>query len=88
MPSFAIVDTAGQQDNKRAREFCATIAAGEIVVFDEACVHLDHLSDLDLRDVWWVTRAKDNMKFRVLKNHTKGHENIIKDQLIVLQGKH
>ena len=28
------------------------------------------------------------MKFRVLKNHTKGHENIIKDQLIALQGKH
>ena len=24
-----------------------------------------------------VTRAKDNMKFRVVKNHTKGHENII-----------
>ena len=28
------------------------------------------------------------MKFRVVKNHTKGHENIIKDQVIALQGKH
>ena len=88
LPSFAIVDTAGQHDNKRAREVCATIAAGEIVVFDKAYVDFDHLSDLNLRDVSWVTRAKDNMKFRVLKNHTKGHENIIKDQLIALQGKH
>ena len=36
LPSFAIVDTAGQHDNKRAREACATIQSGEIVVFDKA----------------------------------------------------
>lgn len=88
LPSFAIVDTAAQHDNKRAREVCATIAAGEIVVFDKAYVDFEHLSDLNLRGVWWVTRAKDNMKFRVVKNHTKGYDNILKDQLIALQGKH
>ncbi len=33
LSSFAIVDTAGQHDNKRAREVCANIASGEIVVF-------------------------------------------------------
>ena len=32
--------------------------------------------------------AKDNMAFRVVKNHTKGHENIIKDQIIALKGRH
>lgn len=88
LPSFAIVDTAGQHDNKRAREVCATIQAGEIVVFDKAYVDFDHLLDLDQRGVWWVTRAKDNMKFRAVKNHPKGHENIIKDQIIALQGRH
>jgi hypothetical protein len=88
LPSFAIVDTAGQHDNKRAREVCATILSGEIVVFDKAYVDFDHLFDLDARGVWWVTRAKDNMKFRVVKHHTKGHENIIKDQIIALQGRH
>ena len=88
LPSFAIVDTAVQHDNKRAREVCATILPDEIVVFDKAYVDFDHLLDLNHRDVWWVTRAKDNMKFRVVKNHTKGHENIIKDQFIALQGKH
>lgn len=88
LPSFAIVDTAGQHDNKRAREVCATILSGEIVVFDKAYVDFDHLSDLDARGVWWVTRAKDNMQFRVVKNHSTGHENIIKDQIIALQGKH
>jgi hypothetical protein len=88
LPSFAIVDTAGEHDNKRAREVCAGILAGEIVVFDKAYVDFPHLAELDERGVSWVTRAKDNMKFRAVKNLTKGHENIIKDQLIRLQGKH
>jgi hypothetical protein len=82
------VDTAGHHDNKRAREVCATILSGEIVVFDKAYVDFDHLLDLDQRGVWWVTRAKDNMKFRVVRNNTKGHADIIKDQTIALQGKH
>jgi hypothetical protein len=88
LPSFAIVDTAGEHDNKRAREVCATILSGEIVIFDKAYVDFEHLFDLDVRDVWWVTRAKDNMKYRAVKNLTKGHENILKDQIIALQGKH
>jgi hypothetical protein len=88
LPSFAIVDTAGEHDNKRAREVCATILSGEIVIFDKAYVDFEHLFDLDVRGVWWVTRAKDNMKYRAVKNLTKGHENIVKDQIIALQGKH
>lgn len=70
LPSFAIVDTAGQHDNKRAREVCATILSGEIVIFDKAYVDFEHLFDLNHRGIWWVTRGKDNMKFRVVKNHT------------------
>lgn len=76
-----------QHDNKRAREDCANIAAGEIVVFDKAYVDFHHLLDVDHRCVWWATRAKDNMLFRVVKKHTKGHENIIKDQIIALKGR-
>jgi hypothetical protein len=88
LPSFAIVDTAGEHDNKRAREVCAGVLSGEIVIFDKAYVDFPHLAELDGRGVSWVTRAKDNMKYRALKNLTKGHDNIIKDQRIVLQGKH
>jgi hypothetical protein len=88
LPSFAIVDTAGQHENQRAREVCADIAVGEIVVFDKAYVDFDHLFDLDLRGVWWVTRAKDNMKYRAVKNHPTNDENILKDQTIALQGRH
>jgi hypothetical protein len=88
LPSFAIVDTAGEHDNKRAREVCAGILAGEIVVFDKAYVDFPHLAGLEERGVSWVTRAKDNMKYRALKNLPGEHDHIIKDQRIALQGKH
>jgi IS5 family transposase len=86
LPSFAVVDSAKDNDSKRAREVCAGIADGEIVVFDKAYVDFAHLSDLDARGVQWVTRAKDNMKSRVVKTVTKGKQNIIKDQIIALTG--
>jgi hypothetical protein len=88
LPSFAIVDTAGQHDNKRAREVCAGISPGEIVVFDKAYVDFAHLAELDSRGVQWVTRAKDKMKYHAAKNLTTGHENVIKDQIVALKGKH
>jgi len=88
LPSFAIVDTAGQHDNSRAREVCAGLSAGEIVVFDKAYVDFLHLCELTARGVQWVTRAKDNMRYRVRRNLTKDMPNIIKDQLVVLTGKH
>ena len=88
LPSFAIVDTAAHHDNKRAREVCATIQSGEIVVFDKAYVDFDHLSDLNARGVWWVTRAKDNFKYHVVKNLTTGHGGIVKDQIVSLKGRH
>jgi IS4 transposase len=88
LPSFAIVATAGQHDNRRARELCAGLLAGEIVLFDKAYVDFIHLCELAARGVQWVTRAKDNMRFRVRRNLTKGKPGIIKDQLVVLTGKH
>jgi hypothetical protein len=88
LPSFAVVDTAAHHDNKRAREVCAGVSAGEIVVFDKAYVDFLHLLNLAMRGVWWVTRAKDNMKWRAIKNLTRGHPDILKDQIVALQGKH
>lgn len=85
LPAFAIVDTAGHNDGRRARELCAHLAAGAIVVFDKAYVQFAHLFDLGERGVFWVVRAKDNMQYRVKKRRLKrpaGH--ILRDDLIVL----
>ena len=86
LPSFAIVDTAKENDDKRAREVCADIKEGEIVLFDKAYVDFDHLCDLDERGVAWVTRAKDNMAYHVIKRRlTKPQGKILRDDEVTLR---
>ena len=85
LPSFVIVDTAGEHDNKRARELCAGVKRGEIVLFDKGYVDFSHLLDLDERGVSWVTRAKDNMAYDLVqKMPASGDEKILQDEIIVL----
>ncbi len=85
LPQFAIVDTAGEHDNRRARELCAGVRAGEIVIFDKAYVDFAHLADLALRLVSWVTRAKDNLEYRVVRKFQRGRVgNILADDVIEL----
>jgi hypothetical protein len=85
LPRFAIVDTARHADPKRAREVCAGIQAGEIVIFDRAYIDFSHLADLSIREIFWVTRAKDNMKFKVVRRYQKGAVGkILRDDLIQL----
>jgi hypothetical protein len=85
LPAFALVDTAAHNDNKRAREVCAGLEAGEIAVFDKAYVDFAHLFDLAERGVFWVTRAKDNLQYRVKKRLEKKPEGkILRDDLVVL----
>jgi hypothetical protein len=84
LPKFAIVDTARDNDNKRAREVCAGIKAGEIVIFDKAYVDFEHLWDLAAAGINWVTRAKQNMQFRVIKRRKKPADpRILRDEIIV-----
>ncbi len=85
LPRFALVGTAGDHDNARAREVCAGIRAGEIVIFDRAYVDFAHLFGLLLRDVSWVTRTKDNLKLRVVQrrlHRTDGR--ILRDDEVIL----
>ena len=87
LPGCAIVDTAKQHDNTRARELCAGLAEGEIAIFDKAYVDYGHLWDMDQRGVFWVTRAKDNMACRVKKRLPRSSDRrILKDELVILKG--
>jgi hypothetical protein len=86
LPRFALVDTARHNDAKRAREVCAGIQAGEIVIFDKAYVDFEPLADLSLREVFWVTRAKENLSFRVVRCLQHGAAGkILRDDLIQRQ---
>jgi len=85
LPNFVIIDTAGEHDNKRARELCAGVRSGEIVLFDKGYLDFGHLLDLDERGVSWVTRAKDNMAYELVKKMPKSKDDkILQDEVIKL----
>jgi hypothetical protein len=86
LPQCAIIDTAKEHDNPRARELCAGVRDGEIVIFDKAYLDFDHLRDLHRRGVYWVTRAKDNMSYEVVKAlPVEGQPKILADEIISLK---
>jgi hypothetical protein len=85
LPNFVIIDTAGEHDNLRARELCAGVKSGEIVLFDKGYVDFGHLRDLDERGVFWVTRAKENMACEVVKKMPAStDQKILRDEIILL----
>jgi hypothetical protein len=83
LPSVAIVDTARDSDAKRARELTAGLKSGEIGIFDKAYVDFAHLADLDRRGVIWVSRAKENMAYKVkAKLPVDAGSKVVRDELV------
>ena len=83
LPRCAIVDTGAVADNRRARELCAAVKPGEIVIFDKAYLDFSHLADLSMREVFWVTRARDDLRCRVVGRLPHGRKgNILRDDAI------
>jgi len=86
LPECVIVDMAAEHDNERARELCAHLRPGEIVVFDKAYVDFLHLLRLDQWGIFWVTRAKENMAYTVVEKRPLAEESkILRDEVIVLK---
>src|SRR5207302_9293757 len=86
LPQCALIKTANEHDNTRAIEVCAGLAEGEIVLFDKAYVWFLHLWQLTLRGVFWVSRPKDNLDYRVKRRRIKKPAGkILRDDEIVLR---
>jgi hypothetical protein len=84
LPRFALVKAANTHDSIEAPELCADIRAGEIVVFDKAYVDFSHLRSLTEREVFWVTRAKSNMAYEIMGQHTAPSGSVLLDAEIRL----
>lgn len=88
LPACAVIEEASHHDGTRARQLCAGLQDGEIALFDKAYIDFEHLHELDARRVSWVTRAKDNMSFRVVKKLLrKPAGKVLRDDLVVLKTK-
>lgn len=86
LPAFAIIEEASHHDDSRTRALCAGLCAGEIALFDKAYVNFRHLYDLTCRGIFWVTRAKENMRFHVCKKLlAKPKGNVLRDDIITLR---
>ena len=84
LPRFALVKSAGTHDSQEAYELCAGMQSGEIVVFDKAYIDFLHLFSLENRGVFWVSRAKDNMAYRIVKRKDVTGSSIFMDAEIKL----
>lgn len=84
LPEMVIVKTAGTHDSTEAKELCAGVKSGEIVVFDKAYIDYKHLYVLNNRKVSWISRAKSNMKYEVAGQHKATSGKTIRDEIIML----
>jgi hypothetical protein len=83
LPRFVLVESAKAADSIRAAEVCAGVKSGEIVIFDRAYVDFVHLGVLDEEGIFWVTRSKESLSFRVVKKLPKpADKRILSDQLV------
>jgi hypothetical protein len=85
LPRCAVVTTARQTDNREAWTLCRDLKAGEIAIFDRAYIDFAHLFHLHTRGIHWVTRARENLSYRLLRPlTTTTHPRILRDELITL----
>ncbi|MHB1462452.1 MAG: IS4 family transposase [Armatimonadota bacterium] len=84
LPKFVLVKAANTHDITEAPAACAGVSAGEIVVFDKAYLGFELLNSLSKRDVFWVTRAKDNTQYEVVGQHSEPKGNILRDVYVSL----
>ena len=88
LPRFVLVESAKAADSIHAAEVCAGVKPGEIIIFDRAYVDFIHLGVLNGDGVFWVTRSKETLCFRVIKKLPKATDKrILNDELVVLKNK-
>ena len=86
LPNLIIIHEAKAHDSKFARELCAGLKDGEIVIWDKAYNDFEHLYELNNRGIFWVNRAKDNIDYETTREISEPKGKIIRDVAIRLAG--
>ena len=71
LPQCVLIDPAREPEVIRARELCAGLRRGEIALFDKGYTDFGHFADLNARGVFFVTRAKEDLHYRVKKRRKR-----------------
>lgn len=85
LPNFAVMTCGNVHELKVAPSI--PFEKGDVAVFDKAYTDFRWLKSLDNTGVFFVTRLKDNARYRIVKrNDVSKHENISSDQIITFKG--
>ena len=87
LPRFLVITDACQHEMKVAQEVTWPLSSDSILVVDKAYLDFQWLYGLHLQKVSFVLRAKDNMNYAVMGQHsTPKNKAVLSDQIIRLEG--
>ena len=87
IPSFLVVTDAKQHEVKVARNNFLPLSLDSILIIDKAYIDFQWLYGLKQQGVYFVTRAKENLKCRVIGQHqVNTGQGVIADEEIMLTG--
>ncbi|MFH0806960.1 MAG: IS4 family transposase [Elusimicrobiota bacterium] len=86
IPTFMVVTDAKQHEITTARSFF-DIVADSIYCVDKGYIDYTWLYSIEKSNAFFVTRAKDNIKYRVIGQHSEPKkESVISDEIIAFTG--
>jgi len=86
LPSFVTITDGKKHDVTVAKEVGFPLSPDSIVSIDRAYIDYKWLNSLDIKRVWFVTRAKSNIDCVVTGQHPISGKGVLKDQKILLTG--
>lgn len=87
LPNFVVVGSAREAELTHARALCAGLHPGEIVLFDRGYHRLADFWALTQRGIFFVTRPRPVMAWRVVQRRAVTQDWILADELIVTTGR-
>lgn len=85
LPRFAIVENAAHHDSQRASALCEGLTNGDILLADRAYVDFNFLWDLTQREIFYVVRQKQKMRYEVIQRGNVS-DVVLADEIIILKG--
>lgn len=88
LPGYVAVSAAIESEIAKVRQLCAGLKRGEIALFDKGYHLLAHFWELNERGVFFVTRPKEDLAYRVVRRRAAcTHERVLADEEILTTGK-
>lgn len=87
IPSFMVVTDAKQHEVKVAQNLFLPVSLDSIITIDKAYVDFQWLYSLNRQGLYFVTRAKENMNYRVVgQQEVNSSKGLLADEEITLTG--